>query len=786
MQAARRQPMKRLLVAIAALLSCAGVRASESEFFEKQVRPLLIEHCQECHGDQKQEAGLKFTSREALLRGGDTGPAIVPDKPAESLLIRAVEYLDEPKMPPSGKLSDAQIAVLKKWVESGATWPESPTPDKTESSEGGFRVTPAQREWWAFQAIADAPPPLVANESWVREPLDRFVLSKLEAQGFSPAPEADRRTWLRRVTFDVIGLPPTPEELRGFLADESEQAYERVVDRLLASSAYGERWARHWLDIARYADFHDGNPKARTVSCEPLNAWRYRDWVVQSLNRDLPFDQFVIHQIAGDLLPSPDDREFYEDGLVATTFLTNGVWDRGDADKEKIVSDMVDDNIDTIGKAFMGLTFGCARCHDHKFDPFSQADYYALAGIFYSTHVLKELGAKGGEYTLNRVPLVEKSYVDRRDEQVRKLAEINAKLAGLDKRDPKPAADDPERISLTAGRDAAQKELLPEPPVAEAVSEGGMQGGLFPGIQDVPIHIRGSYARLGPVVPRRMPEFLAGGGQPLLAGSGRRQLADWVVSRDNPLTARVIANRIWQWHFGTGLVSTPNNFGLLSQPPSHPALLDWLASQLIDEGWSLKKLHRRILLSATYRQSSQVPREQVDRDPENQLFGRFVPRRLEAEAIRDAMLAASGRLDRVPGGPASDDLSITRRSLYVQTARWDRGSFAMLFDAANPDASDEKRLVSTVAPQALFLLNSPFTLAQAKYLAERLGRDVASEAADGARMRIRLAYELLFGRFPTDDELEVAIQLVTSSDGDNGWIDLAHVLLCSNEFVYVD
>jgi cytochrome c553 len=779
--------MRLLVPIIGVLIPAVSARADDVEFFEKQIRPLLVERCHECHGDEKQEGGLRLTGRELLLKGGDTGPAAVAGKPDESLLIRAVEYLDEPKMPPSKKLADAEIAALKKWIAAGATWPASTSPSAEAAGEREFEVTRKQREWWAFQPVNDAAPPAVTNQRWTRNPIDEFIVAELEARGLSPAPDADRRTWLRRATFDVTGLPPSPAEIAAFLEDDSDQAHETVVERLLASPAYGERWARHWLDIARYADFHDGNPKARTASCEPLNAWRYRDWVVKSLNRDLPFDEFIVHQIAGDLLPSPDGREFYEDGLVATTFLTNGVWDRGDADKEKIISDMADDNIDTVGKAFMGLTFGCARCHDHKFDPFSQADYYAIAGIFYSTHVLKELGAKGGEYTLNRVPLIEKAYVDKRDEQLRRLAELNAKLAELDKKDPKPAADDPERTALVTDRDSVQKELLPEPPVAEAVAEGGMPGGLFPGIQDVPIHIRGSYTRLGPVVPRRMPDFLAGDRQPTIAaGSGRPELARWVASTQNPLTARVIANRIWQWHFGTGLVRTPNNFGLMSEPPSHPALLDWLASRLMEDGWSLKKLHRRILLSATYRQSSWALRAQVELDPENLWLGRFMPRRLEAEAIRDAMLAVSGRLDSTPGGPASDDLSIARRSIYVQTARWDRSSFAMLFDAANPDASDEKRSISTVAPQALFLLNGPFVLAQAKDFADRLDREAPIATIDASTSRIRLAYELLYGRPPRSDEIAIAMQLVGPSAGNEGWADLAHVLLCSNEFVYLD
>jgi len=410
------------------------------------------------------------------------------------------------------------------------------------------------------------------------------------------APLADRRSLLRRATFDLTGLPPTPEEVAAFLADNSAGAFARVVDRLLASPSYGQRWARHWLDVARYADYHDADPKARTASCEPLEAWRYRDWVVEWLNRDLPFDQFIVHQIAGDLLSSPTGEAIYPAGLIATAFLVNGAWDRGDADKEKMVSDMIDDQIDTVGKAFLGVTLGCARCHDHKFDPISNEDYYALAGIFYSTHFMESLGTKGGEITLKRVPLVAPALASRREEQVRQLDAIKAKLSALDKKSPAAAANDSERVTLIKERDALQSELPPPYPVALTMQEGGMPGGLFPKIQDVPIHIRGSYTRLGPVIPRRMPTFFAGESQrPITQGSGRRDLARWIASRENPLTARVIVNRIWQWHFGEGLVRTPNNFGLVSEPPSHPALLDWLAAQFVEEGWSLKKLHQRII-----------------------------------------------------------------------------------------------------------------------------------------------------------------------------------------------
>ena len=941
------------------------------DLFEKQIRPLLIEHCLKCHGPDKQEGGLNLATRESLVKGGDSGAAIVAGKPAASLLMEAVEYLSEPKMPPSGKLPAEKIAQLRRWIETGAAWPKNSPLSDGPTATRRFEVTERQRQWWAFQQLRDHVPPPIRAENWPRHDLDRFILARLEAAGGAPAPEAERAAWLRRATFDLVGLPPTPAEVAAFLADTSDRAFESVVERLLNSPDYGQRWARHWLDVVRYADYHDFNPKLRVASCEITEAWRYRDWVVDAFNRDLPFDRFIVHQIAGDQLPSPTGEDLYADGLIATTFLSNGVWDRGDADKEKIVSDMVDDNIGVIGKAFLALTLECARCHDHKFDPISTEDYYGLAGMFYSSHILKELGAKGGEYTVNRVSLLGPTALAKRAAQEKELGETAAKLADFDRRhrfqeltsggrplvptafhsdagamavigddgiiivsgplakdkyvveatipdalkarflrlealpdaglpasgpgrasdgnfvvsrlsasfvpadcqaeptavkfvsaladfeqanfpvksaldddlkdgwavSPQigvahvaafefapdttipagsklrvvieqqhsdkhtlgkfrlsvmetltmtPAVDSPERKELVATQDTLRKELALPVPLAMAVTEGGTRGGLFPGIQDVPIHIRGSYAKLGPVVPRRLPRFLAGENQPPIThGSGRRELAAWIASPKNPLTARVIVNRVWQWHFGEGLVRTPSNFGLLSEPPTHPELLDWLASRFIEDGWSLKKLHRRIILSATYRQASRVSREAFDRDPENRLNGRFPSRRLEAEAIRDAILAVNGQLDRTVGGPAGDDFTIRRRSLYVQTARWQRDSYANLFDAANPDSSTEKRVTSTVSPQALLLLNHPWMQDQARHFAERLVREVP--AGDAAR--IERAYQLLFARKPKDVELNVAQTILQGADpavANAGWLDLAHVLLCSNEMIYVD
>jgi hypothetical protein len=811
-----------LIVVIAAsVVGAAPAYAAEQlpdgrasvEFFEKEVRPLLVEHCLSCHGGAKNSKGqvvvkgkLDLTSRDRLLKGGDSGPAAVPGDAGKSLLLQAVRYeLDSPRMPPKGKLSDRQVATLTRWVREGLAFPEA-NASGAETIAGSFRITEAQRQWWAFQPLASVALPETKDATWPRGGIDRFILAELERRGMNPAKPADRRTLIRRATFDLTGLPPTVEEMDAFLKDESPQAFEKVVDRLLASPAYGERWARHWLDVVRYTDYHAPEPTAHGSAdkFELFEAWRYRDWVVGAFNRDLPYDQFIRHQIAGDRLSSPNGEAVYPDGLIASTFLAIGTWDNGDADKDKVVSDIVDDQIEVVGKAFLGLTLSCARCHDHKFDPISNEDYYALAGIFYSTRILANVGGKGDHTVALRVPLVPPSYLAQREGQQKRLVELNKSIGSSAGSIIRPAllfphavptalvyvASNPvadNRKELAANlreRKALQAEMLPPPPLALAAQEGGTPGSLFTGIQDVPLHIRGSYTRLGPVVKRRLPQFLAGDNQPPIAsGSGRLELARWIASKDNPLTARVIVNRIWQHHFGEGIVRTPNNFGKLGEAPSHPQLLDWLAQQFVEDGWSLKKLHRRIMLSATYQQSSVASSDQLRLDPDNRWLGRMNVRRLEAEAIRDAMLVASGQLDPRLGGPAKGDLNLPRRSLYIQTVRQDRGNFSTLFDAANPEQSVEKRTVSTVAPQALFLLNSPFVRTQAEHLARRLREEVKGD--DG--QRIDLAYRWLYGRPASVEEVRIGGEFLNGSrETKTAWNDYIRVLLCGNEFVYID
>ena len=655
---------------------------------------------------------------------------------------------------------------------------------------------PAVDADWAFRPLQPGSPPPASAPAWDTHPIDRLVFAGLQQAGLTPNPRAERATLLRRATFVLTGLPPTPEAIDAFVADRADDAWNKAIDRLLASPHYGEHQARAWLDLARYSD---SNGLDENLAFG--NAFRYRDWVVRAHNDDLPYDRFASLQIAGDLLAG--DPAVGLDGYTATGFLALGPRMLAEQDKEKLVLDTVDEQVDLVGRTFLGLTLGCARCHDHKFDPVSTADYYALAGIFHSTRTLGGLGGKSGHSILGRVPLVPAAAVKAHDEAKAALAAVVKKLAELDKRTPPPAADGAERVALVAERDRLEAAVPPVPPRAMAVQEGGVPGGLFPKVQDVPIHVRGSYTRLGPVVPRRMPAFFAGEQQPSISeGSGRRELAAWVASETNPLTPRVIVNRVWQWHFGRGFVTSPSNFGMLAEPPSHPELLDWLAATFIDDGWSLKKLHRRIVLSATYRQSSRAEPAAIEADPDNRWLGRFSPRRLDAEEIRDAMLVVARRLvapagEAGIGGPAAHDLAVPRRSLYVQTTRWERGNYSTLFDAANPDVSVEARSVSPVAPQALFLLNNDFVAGIARDIAARVAQDIPAATADAERGRIIRAWRLVLGRGPVPDEIAVARALLAApgpdgkppADGNAATArlaDLAQVLVCGNEFFHVE
>lgn len=781
--------------------------AEKVEFFEKSVRPVLIEHCQKCHGAEKQWGNLRLDSSKSLLEGGDSGASIVPGQPEASLLIRAVRQQDEDlKMPPKGKLSDKQIADLVDWIKQGAIYPEAANAVKARNRDPNH---------WSFQPPVDPKVPAVQELAWPKSDLDRFILEKLEARELVHADPADKRTLLRRATYDLTGLPPTPEEVKNFLADESTDAFARVVDRLLASTSYGERWGRHWLDVARYAD---SNGLDENVA--QGNAWRYRDYVVSAFNADKPYDRFLKEQIAGDLLPA-DDQATRQQNLIATGFLGIGPKVLAEVDQAKMQMDIVDEQIDTIGRAMMGLTLGCARCHDHKFDPIDTADYYGLAGIFKSTKTM-ETYTKVAKWFENPIPtpgdLAKKTAFGEQVAQKKSALQKVIDAADAQARRSVPAGEKvPEKLE-TLYPEATQAELKmlreelaafektsPEMPSAMGVTEDK--------VVNVSIHIRGNPLKLGEVVERRVPKILARQSSPQFTEqqSGRLELVNSLVEKSHPLTSRVIVNRIWRWHFGKGLVRTVDNFGLLGEAPSHPELLDWLAIRFVEQGWSIKQLHRLIMLSSTYQMSSHASPGLLENDPDNKWYGRASVQRLEAEQIRDGMLAVSGKLDMAIGGSllnvknrayffdhTSKDLTdyhSQRRSLYLPVVRNNVYDMFQLLDYPDAAVPTGDRSTTTVAPQALLMMNSEFVQQASSDLTARLLGQ--SDLKDDAG-RIKQLYLLSYGREALPGEVEQgqrfiteidqALQAANPSDSDHyrhAWDCFCQVILASNEFIYL-
>jgi mono/diheme cytochrome c family protein len=766
-----RTPRARLILAAAGLLVIPTCRATFADekgqpppspaavaFFENKVRPVLAENCHKCHGPKKQRARLRLDSRAAILQGGDSGPALVPGQPGQSLLLKAVRH-DDPdlKMPPSQKLSRQQIDDLTRWVQMGAPWPDSGKTAPIARKPGELKVTDKDRDHWAFRPVRRPPLPKVKDARWGANPIDAFVLAGLEAKGLQPNPPASRRELIRRASFDLLGLPPSPEEIDAFVADNAPDAWERLLDRLLSSPHYGERWARHWLDVVRYAQ---SNGYERDD--EKPFAWRYRDYVIQAFNQDRPFDRFVREQLAGDELPDRTD-----DSLIATGFYRLGVWDDEPDDARQAAYDELDDILSTTAQAFLGLTVGCARCHDHKFDPIPQRDYYRLLAFFHNVRGYERVPPRLDSAVF--APLGPRAAVERwQAEQRRQLRELDRQVA---------AASDPKvKAKLRKQRDAVAG--APPPfPVALAVREKGPQP---PRTQ---ILIRGSAASPGEEVEPGFLEVLARSPPALpapapgAATSGRRRvLAEWVASRDNPLTARVLVNRVWLHHFGRGLVETPNDFGKTGLPPTHPELLDWLAAELVESGWSIKRLHRRIMTSRAYQLSSQAGDERaLAADEANRLYWRQTLRRLEVEAIRDAVLAVSGRLNPEMGGRGvfprlsrevvagqsrpglgwdlSDARQCDRRSVYLFVKRTMLVPMLETFDYTNTAQPVGERPTTTVAPQALLLLNSELMQDQAAAFAAR----VAREAGDDPAAQVGRAYRLALGRAPTERELRIAL-----------------------------
>ena len=943
--------------------SAAELPPEQIEFFEANIRPIFAEHCYKCHSVEsgKSKGGLQLDSRDALRKGGLTGPAITPGDPEKSLLVEAVRYGNEDlQMPPKdegGQLSAEKIAALEQWIKLGA-----PDPRGAAAKSRALDMAAARRHW-AFQPVQKSAPPAVKNSRWVQTPVDAFVLAKLEAQGLAPSPPADARTLLRRVTYDLTGLPPTPEDMDAFLKDRAPEAYARAVERLLASPRYGERWGRFWLDVARYAD-----TKGYLVGGEERRfgfSHTYRDYVIRAFNDDKPFDRFTLEQLAGDRLATDEDKS----PLAALGFLTLG---RTFLNNQ---NDIIDDRIDVVTRGLMGLTVSCARCHDHKFDPIPTADYYALHGVFASSEEPKEKPLLGtlvespayAEFLKKQTDLEAKVKERERTEVEKFLSGIREKtgdyLLGARDAEKLPAS---EKLDLFAGPRKLTLEVLkrwqsflparakqhdpvlapwfaltaiPEqefaekagglvrqwrempnpdqplnPSVLAALSptpsslkevveaynrvfastekawrsvsaavggrnvsftladegEEGVHQLLYadgaptnipfataaemirrqlntntaglrreiealnwtePGaplramaLVDRPkprnsiIFVRGKPENKGPEVPRQFLEILAGESrQPFADGSGRLELARAIASPANPLTARVFVNRVWSWHFGAPLVRTPSDFGVRTEAPVQLDLLDWLAGSFVEGGWSVKQLHRAIVLSNTYRQSSDVVAAAASLDPDNQLLHRANRHRLEFEALRDTLLVDSGQLDPTPGG-LPDDLAkvpfTRRRTVYGYIDRQNLPGMLRMFDYPNPDASSPQRFATTVPQQALFMMNSPFVQEQARHLAARA--EVGGHATEADK--IRKFYRVLFQRNPDADELRLAAAFLAQPAAESAnpapavepaassptsvkndasmkktpsvpltrWEEFAQVLLLSNELAFVD
>jgi hypothetical protein len=802
------------------ILGASGAAAAAADggldLFEKRVRPLLVEHCYECHSaGKKARGGLLVDSRAALLRGGDSGPALVPGAPEASLLVKAVKYIHEDlQMPPKHKLEPEEVAALEAWVRLGAPDPRREAAAAAAEPAGSYKVDfEAARTHWAFQPIADPPPPPVRGPVAAGRAgdVDRFVRARLEARGLGQNGLADRRTLARRVTYDLTGLPPTPDEVEAFARDPRPDAWARLVERLLASPSYGERWGRHWLDVVRYAD------TAGDSADYPVpELAKYRDYVIDSFNADKPYDVFLREQIAGDLMEHPNP-ETARERLIATGYIALarrfGV--------SPVMHLTIEDTIDNLGKGVLGLTIACARCHDHKFDPVTAQDYYALYGIFASTRY-----AFGGSENNNRprdfVPLVSEEErqailapfraelepaeaelgaleADKAAFKAHAAAVLKAQREGR----PAPAASRAFRFGSVRDYDKVLRELrkkrdeiqdrVPDIDSAYAVSEGVPR--------NARVMVRGEPDKLGPEVPRRwLTLFGATPVPPDETGSGRRQLAAWVTDPRNPLVARVMVNRIWQHHFGRGLVPTPNDFGRQGQPPTHPELLDWLAARFRESGYSVKAMHRLILMSRTYRASSRDDAAARAVDPEGQLLWRWPRRRLDAESLRDTLLATSGSLAPRPAGahpfppkktwtftqhrPFAAEYDTHARSVYVMQQRLKRHSYFSLFDGADPNASTGARAPSTTPLQALYVMNDPLVHEMSERLAARLEREARRPAA-----RVDRLHRLVLGRPASGAEIREGIAFVRGAAAGGeaaAWASYARTVLGSNEAFFLD
>jgi len=768
----------RCTILILLLVVCRLWADAKTDFFESKIRPVLATHCFECHG-HKDKGGLKLDSREAILQGGDSGPAIVPGKPEKSLLMTAVQHADpDLEMPPKKKLPPEAIADLSQWIRAGAVWPEG----KALGFATG-EITDEQRKHWAYQPLKGNAAQTPTEENFI----DAHVRGRLKGQGLQAVDLADRRTLIRRVTFNLTGLPPTPMEVEAFLKDQKADAWHRVVERLLASPRYGERWGRHWLDLVRYAD------TAGDAGDYPIpEAYKYRNYVIDAFNKDKPYNQFVREQIAGDQLPAENEEQRWEQ-TIATGYIA--ISRRIGVSPHKLRHITIEDTLNNLGKTFLGLTIGCARCHDHKFDPIPTADYYALYGIFDSS-VYPHAGA---EHSPHRHSFVYRMGKAKADEV---LKPFRSKLEPWNKKERdqfnlyqsfqrEVVTGSITRQSVWAGlegiraRRAEVAKTFPNSDIAYAIVDGSAS--------DVSIHKQGNPRDLGPKVRRGFLKIL--GGQQLpenTKGSGRLELANWLTSSAEPLLARVIVNRIWHYHFGRGLVSTPSDFGVRGTAPTHPVLLDMLAQYFIKSGWSMKTMHRLILDSETYRMAATEHAGNLAKDPDNHFLWRANRRRLDAEELRDSLLTFSAQLDITPGGrhpfphrltyfyrqhePFQEKYVSNKRSIYQMQQRIQKNPYLDMFDGPDGGLHLGDRKASVTTLQALYFMNSKFIHEQAEAITERLPEE----------HKVEYLYELVFNRRAEEKELEFAESYFAKDNSRQRWVGYVRSMLSSNEFLFVD
>ena len=884
---------KKLISAVLfSLGSLAGlpnfIKGDDFSFFESNIRPILIEHCYECHSEGKKvRGGLLVDTKTGLLKGGDTGPAIIPGNPDNSLFMKAVQHQGDLKMPPKGKLSPGAIQNLKEWIAKGAADPRENS-SKTATNSINWEKS---KTFWAFMPIKDSKIDVFKN---MGNPIDIFISNQLKSKGLSKSNQATPTELIRRLSFTLTGLPPSIEDVEEFNRNNTPEAYSKMVDKYLSTKSYAERWGRHWLDVARYAE-----DQAHTFGVKPNNdAYKYRDWVIKAFDNDMPYTDFIRYQISADLMQEPARTE----NLAALGFFGLGAQYYKNTDAARAIADELDDRIDTLSRGFLGLTVSCARCHDHKYDPIPTQDYYSIAGVFHSSKLnntplctMEELKAYDiakqklaeSENKLNyfihteRLPFIEKrcmdfekyyllshEYLDKKKIEPKtalkdypnekdilekwvkfieknktnkkfsffidpwteikesptieqkKIAAIKAKEGLLKiisnekknatKEKPNKNSDVYSAFFETDGilalgdtwkkelnkekadefkaledRHKELKKITPESlPVVNAIAESTPA--------DLKIYIRGNPAKQGEIAPRRFLKILSDDNRKnFTKGSGRTELADAIATPDNPLTARVITNRVWAWHFGKGIVGTPSNFGKLGDAPSNPELLDHLAQHFINSGWSIKSLHKYILCSETFKQSSKSITDNLSIDPENTYLWKFNRRRLDIESWRDSILSAAGSLDKTSGGPTFNlnDDNAKRRTLYAKISRHELNSLLRIFDFPDPNITSEKRIETTVPQQQLFIINSPFVIEQSKLLAKRIQASSKSESEN-----INTAYKILFSRTPSINELELAMFFLHANEEGSEkpinkmdrWERLAQALLASNEFMYID